>query len=241
MIKRSTAWYAVLVAVFLMFQPQSFTQTKTKPAAGKSAASQAPKAEASKNLIDLNSATKEQLAVLPGIGDAYSQKIIDNRPYKLKTDLVKKKVLPQATYKKIAALVIAKQKPATTESSKPTSADSKATTVPPPQATKQKATPPAKAILLTGNPMGGVRFEHAKHPVACETCHHASRDPKPGKAAQQACTDCHTKPTQPVMKTGKQAAFHNATATAGTCIDCHKKSGGAAPSKCTQCHKKENA
>jgi DNA uptake protein ComE-like DNA-binding protein len=83
-------------------------QLAARPAIIHAMAAQTTPPDAS-NLVDINSATKEQLSALPGIGDVYSQKIIDGRPYKTKTDLVNKKIIPPATYAKIRGLIIATQ------------------------------------------------------------------------------------------------------------------------------------
>jgi hypothetical protein len=104
-------------------------------------------------------------------------------------------------------------------------------------------------VILKGSPLGGVKFDHAKHGklegVKCETCHHASKPEKPSKTAHEKCQGCHAKAATAPMKTNSQGAFHVAMAKSGLCVDCHVKAiaaGKAAPAvgKCPMCHKKEN-
>jgi|SRR5579862_3525411 len=105
--KRTVAFtlLALLMSLSLAAGPAWAQNKDTAKKAAPPATSTKQKAE----LIDINSATKQELMSLPGIGDAYSQKIIDNRPYRGKNDLVRKNIIPQATYDKIAGQIIAKQ------------------------------------------------------------------------------------------------------------------------------------
>ena len=66
-------------------------------------------ANPSPELLDINSASQDQLKTLPGIGDAYAKKIISNRPYKRKDELLQKQVIPKATYDKVKEKIVAKQ------------------------------------------------------------------------------------------------------------------------------------
>jgi DNA uptake protein ComE-like DNA-binding protein len=101
-----------LFSIGTLGAPAGWAQVqKASPPPAKSAA---PAAKDDKAMahepLDLNTASEADLKTIPGIGDAYAKKIVQNRPYKRKDELVQKKVMPKATYDKVKDHIIAKQK-----------------------------------------------------------------------------------------------------------------------------------
>ena len=82
-------------------------EVKGGPAAPPVALGKAAPAHA--DLMDINTATEDQLKTLPGIDAVYAGKIVAGRPYKNKTELLTRKILPRGTYAKIRYRIIARQ------------------------------------------------------------------------------------------------------------------------------------
>ena len=107
-ILRSSFLAALLTASLLLAATQSIAQSAPTPApAAKPAQSISEKIAASKDLLDINTATAAQLKALPGMGDEYVRRIIAGRPYTAKNQLVQRGILPQSAYEQIKLQIIA--------------------------------------------------------------------------------------------------------------------------------------
>ncbi|HEY4679337.1 MAG TPA: helix-hairpin-helix domain-containing protein [Candidatus Angelobacter sp.] len=112
MFQKNIRFFGFLLA-FAMLANMGYAQGAAASSGKDAAASKKSKSDSAAtktkkaDLVDINAASKEELTALPGIGDAYSQKIIDGRPYNSKRDLLTKKIVPQATYDQIKDKIIA--------------------------------------------------------------------------------------------------------------------------------------
>jgi competence protein ComEA len=107
-------WRIIMLRLVALLIAVAFAVTSVSPALAQpkepAAKPSTPAPAAKKEPLDINTASEDQLRMLPGIGDAYAKKIVDGRPYKRKDELVQKKVVPQGTYDKIKDQVVARQK-----------------------------------------------------------------------------------------------------------------------------------
>ena len=100
-------YFLIILTVVAMMPAQQAKQAAPAKGTDTKAAPTVPAAKTP--LLDINSASAQDLKALPGVGDAYSAKIIAGRPYKAKNQLDQRKIVPHATYEKIKDMIIAKQ------------------------------------------------------------------------------------------------------------------------------------
>jgi competence protein ComEA len=100
---------ALVLGVTLTTSVRAQSQDSSKAAAKQPAAGAV--VPAAKVKIDINSASKDSLMTLKGIGEVYAAAIIKGRPYKRKDELVQRQIIPAATYAKIQSKIIATQSP----------------------------------------------------------------------------------------------------------------------------------
>ena len=101
---RAAVWGSMLVPAIFMGAVVAAQTAAASPAPQQTIAE---KIAASKGLLDINTATAEQLKALPGMGDAYVQRVVAGRPYTAKNQLTTRGILPASEYEKIKPLIIA--------------------------------------------------------------------------------------------------------------------------------------
>jgi DNA uptake protein ComE-like DNA-binding protein len=114
--QRTKRLLAALAAALALTMTCAAQAPKTAPAKKGATATHQPQTPAtqqaqthkSAELVDINTATADSLKTIPGIGDAYAEKIIQGRPYRTKHDLVQKKILPQGVYDKVKGQIVAR-------------------------------------------------------------------------------------------------------------------------------------
>ena len=106
-------WLILLVAAPVAAQTASPSKTPAAPAPtaapSTTAPTEAPARPQDGGLVDINSASAEELQKLPGVGSTRSKAILDHRPYNGKDDLVRRKIIPQNVYNEIKDKIVARQ------------------------------------------------------------------------------------------------------------------------------------